>query len=624
MRHRKIALAFSTLGVVAALIVGAMVVLARADLRPVIERIAGDALGRTVKIAALRIAWGDPIIVEAEGLRLANAAWGSDPQMIRIQHISAQIDPWPLLRGVVRYRKLNLINPTLVLERNGNGMGNWRFAQAGPKGAPAAGGLAVVPKNRSQFPSLLDFRMSGGLVTYRTSNGHTLRLDLRKLTVAAAGDDQPTRLEVNGGYDGTPVHLVVKGQSFARMRNASVPFGVAFSLTASSSTIGFSGNVMKPLDFDGVDGRLDMRARKLGDFLKSFHVDTRMDFSAALSGALHRDGSTWEVRNTRGSVADDKFAGQLVFEEGGRGQADDVRLDFDFDRLDLNPLLDSDRKGSAATGNDHDAWSLSLDAKPGMTIDAKVTASRVRYGKVRGAQFVVRGRSLPARIVLSELSLGWLGGRVAASGSMDAEADSSRMTAQLSLSGVDIVQLARLIDAVPDQLWGRVTALASLDTAGKTLQRALKESHGKIVLTMEDGRVAQSLVEKASTDLRALFREGEGWERLTCALGIIEVQNGVGTLSPLRLRTPQTTFVAAGTIDLSRRAVDVILRTEAGGSSAFALRLPIRISGGFGALSARPLMGGAPASSARSAGGNAVDGLPTRMRQLATQSPCLH
>jgi len=141
-RRRALIIVLGLLGAVLALGAGATLLLVTLDWRPYIERAASRSLGRPISVASLRIGWRNPLAVELTDLRLANAAWGSQPDMLRIEKVVATIDVSSLLHGAVRYQALHLENPVLLLERDSNGIGNWHL-EANP-GAP---GLAVIPGN---------------------------------------------------------------------------------------------------------------------------------------------------------------------------------------------------------------------------------------------------------------------------------------------------------------------------------------------------------------------------------------------------------------------------------------------------------------------------------------------
>jgi AsmA family protein len=622
LRRHRIALGILGLVAIVAVIgIGAITWLATTDLRPLIERTVSTALDRRLTIAGLRIRWRNPLAIELDDVRLANASWGSVPEMVHIARISAEIDLLPLLGGVLRYRQLTLVGARIVLERDAKGTGNWHFAAAK---SPLPGGLAIVPKDRTQFPTLIDFKVSDGQVTYRTSSGSVLKIDFRHLAIGSASDDQPATIVADGGYDDTPVRLTADTQSFTVLRNGSVPFGTTFTLSTPSATADFKGTMTDPLDFDGVVGQLDIKAQKLGELLTIFDADTPAAFPLLLAGALRRTDDHWQLQDAKGKLATSAFGGTLALEEGGRGQADNASIALDFARLDLDPLLAGGSASHAATLGDPRDFSLRLEAKRATNIDAQVTAKEATFGAMRVADIAVHGRLAAAQAAISQLSFALGGGKVSASGSAHMVREGSHVVAHAALLGADMGQVARLIGAGTEQLAGSVAAHATLEMTGETLQEALKASRGHAVVAMTEGRVARALLEKASTDLRALFREGEGSAELTCVLGIVDFTNGIGAIAPLRLRTPETSLIAGGTVDLIRDRLDVTLKAEAGSTSLYALRIPLRVSGDFAALSVRPALGAEPPSLDVSATNDAVRALPAELQQLAERNSCLH
>src|SRR5512138_478913 len=97
---RRIALALVALLVLLLLVAGGSVLwLLHADLRPILEHQAGKALGRRVTVGSLQIRWGNPLAIEVRDLAIANASWGSEPDMVRIGQVSALVDLGSLLEG---------------------------------------------------------------------------------------------------------------------------------------------------------------------------------------------------------------------------------------------------------------------------------------------------------------------------------------------------------------------------------------------------------------------------------------------------------------------------------------------------------------------------------------------
>lgn len=616
---RVVMVVLGVLGALVALGAIAIAVLVTIDLRPYIESYATRSLDRRLAIGALRIGWGNPLTLELRDLRLANAAWGSRREMIEIKSLSAEVDAWSLLRGVFRFRQLDVVKPRIVLERNADGIGNWRF---GASGATTAGGIGVVPKNRTQFPTLLDAHLHDGEVAYRTSSGHVLQIDMHEATIRSGGDDQPVTMAFDGAYNGAPAQLSVEAQPFAEMRNASVPFGIAFSFSSPSSTAEFKGTLTEPLDFDGVQGTLKLEGRDLGGFLKMLDAEAAADFPFSVAGTLQRAGAHWQLGDAKGKLAASAFTGTLAIQEAGRGEPDDLTLALDFATLDLRPLLAGEGKSAVAGVGDLGTLSLRLGDKGGTNIDAALKAKQIDYGPTRLADVAVRAVITSGQIAVKQLTLAFAGGTIDASGAANTVPAGSRIAASVGFSGIDAARVLDTLGAGAGQFAGIFEGGAVLEMSGPTVGEALKASRGSAVLAMRQGKIARALLERATTDLRSLFRKGEGSAPINCLLGIVDLRNGLGKISPLRLQTNEASLIGGGQVDLLRDRLDLTVKSEASSTGFLALDVPFQISGDFATLSVRAAIGASTAWLDAPAGNMSVRVLPPNLQELAERNPC--
>jgi len=581
------------------------------DLRPLVEHYAGWALDRRLSIGALRIVWGSPLSVEIENLRLANAPWGGEPDMLSLERAVAEIDLAPMLRGVLRYRKLHLVKTSILLERNADGVGNWRF------GGSQMSGIALVQRTRGQFPTLLDFAASG-LLRYRTTSGKDLRIDLQQMTIRAEDDNQPVKLNVVGAYNGVAAQLSGTTQSFAVLHDTATPFGADFSLLGDGTKIEFSGGITKPLDFDGVAGHARIDVDDLGKFTKLLGVEARAAVSLSLAGAFARSGDDWLLSEITGKLGRDTVGGKLALHEGARKTSDRLTLALEFPRLDLQRLLTAVRPPAPASRRpDFGSLSLRLDEGSGIVVDGRIRAAEAVFDRLHFADAVLQGRAGSGEIAVEQLSVVFAGGRIAASAAVRAAALASHVVVQLDFTGTDVGQLARMLGGATDEIAGKLDGGLRLQMTGATMLDALAKSHGQAVLAMTSGRVARALLERASTDLRALFRKGEGSAALLCLLGIVDLHDGIGKIAPLRLRTADTSLIGAGQVDLLRQRLDLIIEGEASGS--LALNLPLRISGPIDDLGVSPALGSTTALDATHS-----PALQPDLQRLAAGNACLH
>lgn len=610
------------IGIAVVVAAAAIVLVATIDLRPWIERYATWSLDRRLTIGTLRIGWGDPLSLEIADLRLANAASSASADMVRIERIAAGIDLLSLIRGVWRFESLDITRPEFVLERDANGIGNWRFGAAA-----SPGDRQIAPNKRAGSPVLIDFRLRSGRLTYRTSSGAVLRSDLQDLTIRSAGDDTPVSLVLDGAYNDTPVRLRIETQSFTVLRNASVPFGLEASAATPTAEIDFKGTMMQPFDVDGVQGSMRIDARDLGDLLSLLGADIQVELPIVLNGTFGRTGNHWELSDAKGKLMQDEFEGSLTLDEGGRGEPDEVGIAASFARLDLTPILADDtsaknRKGRAAPSPDHGTLSLEMEAKRGTHFDAQLVASAIAFRAMRLSDFRARGRLASDQASVNQMSFSFAGGVVEASGAARRGSPGSRVTANASVSGAESGQIAKMLGAEAGQIAGKITGRATLEMTGITIDDALKASHGHAVLVMKEGRIARALLEKLSTDLRSLFRRDERLARISCLLGVIDMRDGRGAISQLRLQTPATALLGGGQVDFLRQRLDLTIKSVSATTSFFALDIPLRISGRFTQLRVEPVVGSSARWLDARARQSPAHDMPSELQQLIESSAC--
>ena len=370
-------IALGFLGVVVLCVAGGIAFVFSTDWRPYVERYAAEHLDRRLTIDALEIHWGDPLRLEIGGVRLANADWGSKPEIGTIEHVSAVIDPRSILNGPLRFEKLEITKLVIVLERGKSGRGNWRFSASDDD----TDSSELNRRKRENFPTLIDFTLKDSLITYRTYRGHVLRIDLDNVIIASPGDDQPVRLKADGAYNDNGLKLDAVTQSFQAMRDADKPFGAKFTMAtkadkAKVAKMDFDGTMMAPLDFDGVDGAMALDARNLGEMLKVFGLALKADFPLTVDSRLTHNDNDWKIAKAKGVLAKDPFTGALHIVEGHQGGPDDLDFDLTFDRLDLAALVGKPDKKD----DDPMATSLNPVEKGGDNINAQIKAANLVYG----------------------------------------------------------------------------------------------------------------------------------------------------------------------------------------------------------------------------------------------------
>ncbi|WP_341908752.1 AsmA-like C-terminal region-containing protein [Ferrovibrio terrae] len=586
--------------------------------RPAVEYLASHLLDRRVTLGAFSIRWQEPVQIALQDLSIANMPGGSDTAMVAIAGLEASIDRAALLQGKLIYRQLRVERPRIALERDAQGRGNWEFgsnSDDSSNSAEATGRLVLVPKNRRQFPSLLDFRLSHGELRIRTSSGKWLRLPLDDLAIQASDEDAPASIIFDGGYNDTDAQLTATTASFNAFRDATRPFDAAFSIVTPGARLDFKGVIGNPLDFDDVEGRLGLEARRLDDVIAIFDKPVGIAAPLKLAGGFSRAGDAWRLENMAGDIGGNRFEGRFALDEGGRGEADALQIHLDFDRLDLPTVLPKD------DGGDWRRITLPPATAPDTAhLDLQVSAQTLlhhgrRLQRVAAAVEVAAGhiRLHGAKASLGDGHLELNGHLAAGSGQKDATLQTA-----VRLEQADAGALLQLLGLGSDAslLAGNVDGRANLALTGITLGDAMKTARGHAVLAMQQGRIARKLVEAASADLSAIFRSREDDTALRCLLAAATLKDGTLLLAPLVLRSDGGTVRGAGQIELAPQQLEMTLRSDPKTTGLLALDIPLRIHGPLASLSVQPLRGASLPNLPAPA-------LPPEQSALARANPCM-
>jgi uncharacterized protein involved in outer membrane biogenesis len=605
------------LGLVVLLIavVGAIFALGdRYDLGPLAAGRLTTSLARKVTIGSLYVTPGRWLHVELRDFQLDNLPGGTQPIMTTVTTASAEIEAISVLYGPLVVRKLTVDGLQILLEHTSDDRKNWKFGVAAQTAPPR-------PSDRSRFPTLFDAQVTGDVV-FRTSSGRPLATHVDRFQLHTEATDKPVRLDGIGSYNGIPIRLEADLASLNALRDAAMPYPARISATSGDTALHFQGTMTEPLNVDGAKGQLELVAPTATAILQIAGASGDFHASLRLVGPFEHDGPLWHVSQAVGTLNKDTItAADVKLVEGPRGKSDDLTVDLAFDRLDANALLAAKKKGSIAGAD----VPLTVDRAPDMLIAAKVAAHELTYAGVRGSDMTFNGSLEPGRIVVDVLSLDYLGAPFRASGQIDAvpgPAAGGRLTANVDITHMDVQALRQLLAAGDLPLLGRIDGRVLLEATGATLNEAARRARLSAVFAMDSGSISRQLIELASTDARTIFRKAAGMSPISCLVGVVDIRGGIGTISPLRIRSADGTITGRGSFDIYRHQIDITVASEARTTNLFALDVPIRVTGLFASPTIRPATLSAAGRAQLSAGDNVSQLLPG-LQPFARRNPCL-
>jgi uncharacterized protein involved in outer membrane biogenesis len=561
-------------------------------------------LGRDVTVGAARLQWGDRVAIVLSDVAIANAPGGSDPRMAHADEIMIKLALGP---GAPRLAELRLLHPVVLLEFVRKGVGNWSDGGSARSDAAA----------RRAFPGLRHAQVIGGKVAFRYRSGRALRLEFDKLDIRSATDRDPVMLQVAGSYNGSPLLLSGQIGSFRSLQDTSAPFAATFTIAdpGSDAKISFAGTIAEPLSLDGFDGQVRIEARHTGRLLGPFGVKDGFwaAAKARVEGRLEQKQDRWALLDAAGELLGTEISGSLRFLDQFP-RPDQVELAARSPRLDLGPI-------SRAAGGQGGADGPRPDLGPGIVVDFDVAVAELVFGRIRPTGVAIAGRIAPGETSIERLKFAYAGGSVTGSGSARAVGAASSITANVALENADLGALAAVLGSHVRQVSGRLSARAAITMTGTSVTQALARSSGTIVAEMKQGRIARALIEAISTDLRSIFRRGEGWVEIDCLLGVMRLERGVGRIGPLTLQTPEAVVEGAGHLRVSPAYLDVTLKTDSETTGFFALDQPLRIHGPPDRLAVTPGGTAGPGHSDASTMPD-MSSAPRSLRRFAEANSC--
>lgn len=253
--------------VVVAVAVTAAAIIMTADTRQIagfISERVKTATGRELVIAGdIEMKFSLVPTLSATDVRFGNAAWGSRPDMVRLDGVEIGLELVPLLNGDIRLSELTLIGPDVLLEVSPEGIPNWRIS-VDPETIRKAREIEQEAERIYGLPVLKSLAVERASVRY-LDPGRKLdrRLLLTRLDLSNRSGAERMRLDIAGSAAGRP--FTVGGSITSLYRFVEDPRFFIFDLLVTG--LGASGEAKGVIAAPLTDRELDIRISLHGNDL---------------------------------------------------------------------------------------------------------------------------------------------------------------------------------------------------------------------------------------------------------------------------------------------------------------------------------------------------------------------
>jgi uncharacterized protein involved in outer membrane biogenesis len=268
-----------------------------------IEGLASAALERRFEVGDLDVDLSTAPVVTLDRVRIANADWGSRPDMLSVAQVRFAIELSPLLRGDIRLPFLRVQEPDLLLETNREGLANWKFGEQDRPEAPPA------------IPIIRDLEITGAVVRYRAPDRADDVVAALGTVEGALGEGRPgVQLSARGNLERRPLALALTAAPLAQLEAGGERYPFRLDGRLGATHLRITGSAERPLQAAGLGVEVVLESREPELLLALAGIASREIPPLEFRGQLARDGSIWRLTAFDGRLGQSDIHGRVTAE----------------------------------------------------------------------------------------------------------------------------------------------------------------------------------------------------------------------------------------------------------------------------------------------------------------------
>lgn len=542
----------------------------------------------------------NPAIV-AEEVSLANAPWGTRPEMVRLKRLEVQVELLPLVFGEVRVQKFILAGADILLETNAEGQGNWVFDTADTQPAPAEEPTEESASGSQRQLAAEQILIEDGILTFRDGEtGAETVVAADRISLVAESYDAPIAFEVDTSVNDIPMTAVGEVGPLMALMGGEAPYPVAIDAKALGFEAHVDGTIDSPTTAPGLNLTLDVKAEDLEDLQRLTGAAIPTGLPLAVTGRIDGGAESLDIHDLKIALGESSLAGNVgVRLTGARPR---IEAALAGDRLDLTALVPPGGTSEAEDGASPDAATtagsgkvfpddpLPLDGLKLVDANLDLKVAELLLPTLTANDFVVVLGLENGALTIEPFRAAIAGSTVDAAVGLNTGPAIPQMTFTLSAPQLDIGQLLKEVE-VTDLLEGRADIAVDVNGQGASVAAIMGSLDGETKLLMSSGRAKTEAFDRIVSGLSAvmgtLFSGKSEWTVLNCVASNFAIDGGVATSRVMLVDTEYSTVVGEGAIDLGAETLDLTV-TPAAKSATLNVAVPVNIGGTLADPTFRP------------------------------------
>ena len=506
--------------------------------------------------------------LEIDQVSFRNADWGTEPQMLKLEKLEADVALIPLLSSQIQIKRVRLVGAEILLETNKDGLGNWVMGDT-------AGGSSSAP-----LPQIGEAAIENAKIRWKNGVTGVLRtFEVGKLTLAPNDALGNLAVVFEGKADDAPISLKGITGSLANFTNGPLPINATGTIAGGDLAV--KGEIAEPASVKGVVLDVTLNGKSATDL-------------GPLFGTTLPKLGAYQLR-TKIANPDGKFAFDgLVAKLGNSDFTGHIDVDPATTPVTVNAALASNHLDLADFGVQPDAKSAPpsdgkvFSADPWdftalQAVDGQfhVNLQQLIFGATTLENVISEGALKSGQIKVTSVTANLGGGTIGMAANVNGAATPAAVEARLRANNVDAAPLLSAMGMDGAVTAGHVNVEAAVQGPGASLRGLMAGLNGGVHLEMGEGAINNDFARLMFADLFQLVTFGGTSEaaHVNCLVTDFSAVDGIAGAKTLVLDTPGVTIVGSGDVNLRDETLHLHFDSNSKRVNLANLAVPINVGG---------------------------------------------